>query len=109
MSSSGVYGTKIGSLVSPSDVDIFYSYSPTRNSLDVLNTSFKRLDSSLLMQTSIDESNNTYQYDNVLDMNKIDEFYDEVVDKPRLLRIDHLSPVVRQYDFYHRNFYNVNA
>ncbi len=67
MSSSGVYGTKIGSLVSPSDVDIFYTYSPTRNSLDVLNTSFKRLDSSLLMQANIDESNNTYQYDNILE------------------------------------------
>lgn len=67
MSSSGVYGTKIGSLVSPSDVDIFYTYSPTRNSLDVLNTSFKRLDSSLLIQANIDESNNTYQYDNILE------------------------------------------
>ena len=67
MSSSGVYGTKIGSMVSPSDVDIFYTYSPTRNSLDALNASFKRLDSSLLMQTNIDESNNTYQYDNVLE------------------------------------------
>ena len=67
MSSSGVYGTKIGSLVSPSDVDIFYSYSPTRNSLDVSKSSFKRLDSSFLMQANIDETNNTFQYDNILE------------------------------------------
>lgn len=67
MSSSGVYGTKMGANVSPSDVDIFYSYSPTRNSLDVLKTSFKRLDSSLLMQANIDESTNNFQYDNILE------------------------------------------
>ena len=29
----------------------------------------------------------------------------EKIDKPRLLRIDHSSPVVRQYDFYHEKFY----
>lgn len=67
MSSSGVYGTKIGSMVSPLDVDIFYAYSPTRNSLDVLNTSFTRLDSSLLIQANIDESTNNFQYDNVIE------------------------------------------
>jgi hypothetical protein len=67
MSSSGVYGTKIGSNVTPSDVDIFYSYSPTRNSLDTLNAKFTRLDSSLLIQANIDESTNTFQYDNVIE------------------------------------------
>lgn len=67
MSSTGVYGTKIGSIVSPSDVDIFYSYSPSRNSLDALNATFKRLDSSLLVQSNIEESDNTYQYDNILE------------------------------------------
>jgi hypothetical protein len=35
----------------------------------------------------------------------IDEFDNERIDKPRLLRIDHSSPVVRQYDFYHEEFY----
>lgn len=63
MSSSGVYGTKIGSIVTVDDVDIFYSFSPTRNSVDVLNTSFKRLDSSLLFQSTTNESDS----DNVLE------------------------------------------
>ncbi len=67
MSSTGVYGTKIGAIVSPSDVDIFYSYSPSRNSLDALNATFKRLDSSLLVQSNIEEEDNTYQYDNILE------------------------------------------
>ena len=35
----------------------------------------------------------------------IDEFDNERIDKPRLLRIDHSSPVVRQYDFCHEKFY----
>jgi hypothetical protein len=67
MSTSGVYGTRIGSIVTAADVDIFYSYSPTRNALDALNASFKRLDSSLLIQSNIDESNNTFQYDNIIE------------------------------------------
>jgi hypothetical protein len=67
MSTSGVYGTKIGSIVTPSDVDIFYSYSPTRNALDALNAPFKRLDSALLIQSNIEESNNTFQYDNIIE------------------------------------------
>jgi hypothetical protein len=67
MSTSGVYGTKIGSIVTPSDVDIFYSYSPTRNALDSLNAPFKRLDSALLIQSNIEEANNTFQYDNIIE------------------------------------------
>ena len=67
MSSTGVYGTKIGATVSPSDIDIFYSYSPTRNSLDALNANFKRLDSSLLIQSSLDQENNNLQYDNIIE------------------------------------------
>lgn len=67
MSTTGVYGTRIGSVVSPSDVDIFYSYSPTRNAMDALNSNFKRLDSSLLIQSNIEEENNTFQYDNIIE------------------------------------------
>lgn len=67
MSTAGVYGTKIGSIVSPSDIDIFYSYSPTRNSIDSLNANFKRLESSLLSQAFIEQSDNNYQYDNILE------------------------------------------
>lgn len=67
MSTTGVYGTKIGSLVSPSDVDIFYSYSPTRNSLDSINAKFKRLNSSLLSQTSMEQNAETEQYDLIIE------------------------------------------
>lgn len=67
MSTTGVYGTKIGSIVTPSDVDIFYSYSPTQNAIDALNANFKRLDSSLLIQSNIEEANNTFQYDNIIE------------------------------------------
>ena len=67
MSTAGVYGTKIGSIVSPSDIDIFYSYSPTRNSLDALNAEFKRIDSSLLSQALIEQKDNNFQYDNILE------------------------------------------
>lgn len=55
MSSNGVYGTRVGSLVNESDIDIFYSFSPTRDSLDT-NLSFKRLDSKLLSQTHFNEN-----------------------------------------------------
>lgn len=67
MSTTGVYGTKIGSIVNPSDVDILYSYSQTRNSLDALNAKFKRLDSSLLVQSNIESENNNFQYDNIIE------------------------------------------
>ncbi|MBR6516692.1 MAG: hypothetical protein IKT40_07515 [Bacilli bacterium] len=65
MSVNGVYGTSVGSLVTPQDVDIFYSYSETRANDDVTRTSFKKLDSNLLVQ-STSESSNDY-YDNVLE------------------------------------------
>lgn len=62
---SGVYGTKIASDVTVDDIDIFYSYSPTRNSNDVDNRRFIKLDSSLLIKTELAESANSY--DNVLE------------------------------------------
>lgn len=49
MSSSGTYGTRIASRITPNDVEIFYSYSPTRNSDDVNKASFTKLPSTLLM------------------------------------------------------------
>lgn len=67
MSTTGVYGTKIGSIVNPSDVDIFYSYSQTRNSIDALNAKFKRLNSELLIQSNLEGENNNFQYDNVIE------------------------------------------
>ena len=44
MSNTGVYGTKIGSYVKASDIDIFYSYSPSRNSQDALEAIYKKVD-----------------------------------------------------------------
>ena len=67
MSSTGVYGTKIGAIVSPDEVDMFYSYSPTRNSNDMLNAKFKRLDTSLLVQSTIDNNESAEQYDNIIE------------------------------------------
>ena len=49
MSSNGAYGTRIASRITPNDVEIFYSYSPTRNSDDVNKASFTKLPSTLLM------------------------------------------------------------
>lgn len=56
MSNTGVYGTKIGSYVKANDVDILYSYSPSRNSQDALESKFTTLDASCLKQTSFNDS-----------------------------------------------------
>lgn len=54
MASNGVYGTRVASRITPKDVEIFYSYSPTRNSDDINKASFTKLDSNLLTDASID-------------------------------------------------------
>lgn len=61
MASNGVYGTRIPSNIDLNEVDIFYSFSPTRNSNDVDRTSFTKLDASALLQkvnVSSKEENN---------------------------------------------------
>lgn len=50
MASNGVYGTNIGANVTSSDIEIYYSYSPTRNYDDVNNSKFELLENSLLIQ-----------------------------------------------------------
>lgn len=68
MASSGVYGTNVSANITiPDDVEIFYSYSQTRNVDDISNLSFTRIDSSLLQQTTISNPNNNSQYDNILE------------------------------------------
>jgi len=62
---TGVYGTRIASNITVDDVEIFYSYSPTRNSNDVNLSDFRRIDSTLLSQANI--SDNTDGYDNILE------------------------------------------
>lgn len=55
MGSPGVYGTKVASNVKANDVEIFYSYSPTRNSDDVNNATFTKLNSNLLFDATTDD------------------------------------------------------
>jgi hypothetical protein len=56
MSSNGTYGTRIASNVTQKDVEIFYSYSPTRNSDDVNNATFMRLPSNLLFDAETEDN-----------------------------------------------------
>ena len=65
MSVNGVYGTTVGSSVNMSDVEILYSYSPTRSSDDINKSTFNKLDSSLLKQAVL--GNSSEHYDNVLE------------------------------------------
>lgn len=68
MSASGVYGTNISASVTiPDDVEIFYSYSTTRNIDDTSNLSFNKIDSTLLQQATINEPDSSSQYDNMLE------------------------------------------
>ena len=54
MARNGVYGTKVASNVSMNDVEIFYAYSPTRNSDDINTSAYKRLPSSLLQNAILE-------------------------------------------------------
>lgn len=65
MASNGVYGTNVGANISAQDVDIFYSYSPTRTSIN--NGQFKKLDSNLLIQSHLEEGAVTDRYDTVVE------------------------------------------
>lgn len=56
MSSNGAYGTRIASRITPNDVEIFYSYSPTRNSDDINKATFTKLPSTLLMDAKTDDN-----------------------------------------------------
>lgn len=67
--SNGVYGTNIGAQVSIEDVEIFYSYSPTRNSDDVNNADFTEIPSSLLVQAKMtqDDKEKSGKIDDILE------------------------------------------
>lgn len=55
MASNGTYGTRIASRITANDVEIFYSYSPTRNSDDINKASFKKLKSNLLVDATTED------------------------------------------------------
>lgn len=67
--SNGVYGTNIGAQITSDDIEIFYSYSPTRNSDDVNDADFTELPSSLLVQAKMTEEDKNVggRYDNILE------------------------------------------
>lgn len=67
MSANGIYGTNVGAMVNISDVEIFYSYSPTRNYDDVNNSNFKKMESSLLTNSIIDSEDANSRYDNIIE------------------------------------------
>lgn len=67
MSANGIYGTNVGAMVNSSDVEIFYSYSPTRNYDDVNNSNFKKMESSLLTNSIIDSEDASSRYDNIIE------------------------------------------
>ncbi len=59
MSTSGVYGTNIGANINPSDIEIYYSYTQSRDYDDVSSAQFKKLDSGLLSKPTVEgESSN---------------------------------------------------
>lgn len=66
MASNGVYGTNVGANITYQDVDIFYSYSPTRTSSEPNGNRFTKLDSSLLVGSELDTVGSD-NYDNVLE------------------------------------------
>ena len=66
MSANGIYGTNVGAMVNTSDIEIFYSYSPTRNYDDVNNARFKELDNSYLTNAKIDSEGNM-RYDDLIE------------------------------------------
>ena len=58
--SNGVYGLTVPSNITADDIDIFYSYSPSRNSDDMVNSEFEKLDSNLLTPTVLNTKVNSY-------------------------------------------------
>lgn len=54
MASNGTYGTRIPVSISEDDIDIYYSYRPTRNTDDGSNTVFHKLSSNILTQSHIE-------------------------------------------------------
>ena len=67
MSANGIYGTNVGAMVNSSDVEIFYSYSPTRNYDDVNNSNFIQMESTLLTNSIIDNDDASLRYDNIIE------------------------------------------
>lgn len=66
MSANGVYGTSIASFVTADDIEIFYSYRPSRNDDTEESQTFSKLPSEIIVQSIFDNGNNE-KYDNILE------------------------------------------
>lgn len=56
---NNVYGTKKPALIDSSDIEIFYHYRPSRNSDDINFQNFKKIDSNILTNMSVEEEDIT--------------------------------------------------
>lgn len=56
---NNVYGTKKPALIDSSDIEIFYHYRPSRNSDDINFQNFKKIDSNILTNMSVEEDDIT--------------------------------------------------
>lgn len=56
---NNVYGTKKPALINSSDIEIFYHYRPSRNSDDINFQNFKKIDSNILTNMSVEEDDIT--------------------------------------------------
>lgn len=56
---NNVYGTKKPALINSSDIEIFYHYRPSRNSDDINFQNFKKIDSNILTNMSVEEEDIT--------------------------------------------------
>lgn len=109
---NGVYGTKKPALVTPSDVDIYYYYRPSRSSEATGFENFKKLDSNLLANTKAPLSDDTDisvlpgMYDMRLPLNvfgkvgiytiyiKPKEIYGKIIDVSTLAAYPNISGIV---------------
>lgn len=109
---NGVYGTKKPALVTPSDVDIYYYYRPSRSSEATGFENFKKLDSNLLANTKAPLSDDTDisvlpgMYDMRLPLNvfgkvgiytiyiKPKEVYGKIIDVSTLAAYPNISGIV---------------
>lgn len=66
MASNGVYGTNVPSFITEDDVEIFYSYRPSRNDDEENSQVFTQLSSNILVQSLCDNDDGE-RYDNILE------------------------------------------
>ena len=72
MATNGVYGTNVGAIINPAnDVEIYYSYSPTRHASDVGKGGFEQLESTYLQNNDMMDLEGLYNLN--LPLNKFNK------------------------------------